>query len=148
MSEAIDVGYRHIDTAYRYEVEKEVGRAIRGKIADGVVKREDIFVVTKVWTYAAVIWKSINNIPIWSNFYLWNTFHKPDLVEKAFNRSFENLDLGYIDLYLMHFPEAYQRILKDPSLDPNDVDSYQLIPKDEDGIYLILFSSNIRVSPS
>ena len=48
MSEAIDVGYRHFDTAYRYENEKEVGQAIRGKITDGVVKREDIFVVTKV----------------------------------------------------------------------------------------------------
>ena len=63
-------------------------------------------------------------------------------MEQAFNRSFENLDLGYIDLYLMHFPEAYQRVLKDPSLDPNDVDSYQLIPKDKDGIekrFLIRF---------
>lgn len=54
-------------------------------------------------------------------------------MEKAFNRSLENLNLGYIDLYLIHFPTAFKRILKDPSLDPNDVDSYQLSPRDENG---------------
>lgn len=45
---AIDVGYRHIDSAYVYQNEEEIGRAIREKIADGTVKREDIFYTTKV----------------------------------------------------------------------------------------------------
>ena len=45
---AIEVGYRHIDTAYFYENEKEIGKAIRAKIDDGTVKREDIFLTTKV----------------------------------------------------------------------------------------------------
>lgn len=45
---AIDAGYRHIDTAYLYANEQEVGQAIREKIAEGVIKREDVFVTTKV----------------------------------------------------------------------------------------------------
>lgn len=48
IKDAIDIGYRHIDTAYLYGNEKEVGNAIRAKIAEGVIKREDIFVTTKV----------------------------------------------------------------------------------------------------
>lgn len=82
---AIDVGYRHFDTAYLYENEEVVGQAIASKIADGVVKREEIFIVTK----------------------LWNSHHEPELVEQACRTSCTNLGLGYIDLYLMHWPMAY-----------------------------------------
>lgn len=52
MKDAIDIGYRHIDTAYIYQNEVEVGESIRAKIAEGVIKREDIFVTTKVSIYA------------------------------------------------------------------------------------------------
>lgn len=51
MKDGIDLGYRHFDTAHIYVNEKQVGDGIRAKIAEGIVKREDIFVVTKVSTY-------------------------------------------------------------------------------------------------
>lgn len=83
---AIDVGYRHFDTARLYENEEEVGGAIAEKIKEGAVKREEIFIVTK----------------------LWNTDHEPEKVEAACRRSCEKLGLGYIDLYLMHYPVAFK----------------------------------------
>ena len=45
---AIDIGYRHIDTALLYQTESMVGQAVRNKIKDGTVKREDLFITTKV----------------------------------------------------------------------------------------------------
>lgn len=48
MKDAIDLGYRHFDTAHLYGNEKQVGDGINAKIAEGAVKREDVFVVTKV----------------------------------------------------------------------------------------------------
>lgn len=48
VKDAIDAGYRHVDTALFYMNEKEVGTAIRAKTAEGVIKREDMFVTTKV----------------------------------------------------------------------------------------------------
>uniref|UniRef100_A0A453Z0Z7 Aldo_ket_red domain-containing protein n=3 Tax=gambiae species complex TaxID=44542 RepID=A0A453Z0Z7_ANOGA len=86
VKKAIDLGYRHIDTAFLYENEVEIGQAIRDKIAEGVIRREDVFVTTK----------------------LWNTFHDPQHVEEAFRRSFDMLDIGYIDLFLMHSPMGVQ----------------------------------------
>ncbi|XP_012864715.1 PREDICTED: aldo-keto reductase family 1 member C13-like isoform X2 [Dipodomys ordii] len=79
---AIDAGFRHIDTAYAYQVEEEVGQAIRNKIEEGTVKREDIFLTSK----------------------LWCTFFRPDLVQSSLERSLANLKLDYVDLYLMHYP--------------------------------------------
>lgn len=48
VKDAIDVGYRHIDTAWAYENESSIGKAVRSKIADGTIKRSDMFIVTKV----------------------------------------------------------------------------------------------------
>uniref|UniRef100_A0A1A9VI11 NADP-dependent oxidoreductase domain-containing protein n=1 Tax=Glossina austeni TaxID=7395 RepID=A0A1A9VI11_GLOAU len=82
VEKAIDVGYRLIDTAYVYETEKEIGRAINEKIATGIIKREDIFVITK----------------------LDSRHHKPILVERACRESLLKLSLDYVDQYLIHFP--------------------------------------------
>nr|XP_020010905.1 aldo-keto reductase family 1 member C1 homolog isoform X3 [Castor canadensis] len=87
---AIDVGFCHFDSAYIYDNEKEVGVAIQSKIADGTVKREDIFVTSK----------------------LWPTFSHPDLVKTCLQRSLENLHLDYVDLYLIHYPLAMKAMEK------------------------------------
>ncbi|KAL1764497.1 estradiol 17 beta-dehydrogenase 5 isoform X1 [Sigmodon hispidus] len=81
---AIDAGFRHIDSAILYQNEEEVGLAIRSKIAEGTVKREDIFYTSK----------------------LWCTFHRPELVRVCLEQSLKKLQLAYVDLYLIHFPTS------------------------------------------
>lgn len=86
VKEALRVGYRHIDGAWIYQNEEEVGRGIREAIADGIVKREDIFLTSK----------------------LWNSFHAPEDVEKGCRETLNALGLDYLDLYLMHWPVAFR----------------------------------------
>uniref|UniRef100_A0A8C6DRC9 NADP-dependent oxidoreductase domain-containing protein n=1 Tax=Moschus moschiferus TaxID=68415 RepID=A0A8C6DRC9_MOSMO len=94
---AIDVGYRHIDSAYIYQNEEEIGRAIQMKLADGTVKRGDLFYTTK----------------------LWNTFFRPELVQTCLESSLKKLQLSYVDLYLIHFPAALK-----PGEDPIPKDTH------------------------
>jgi alcohol dehydrogenase (NADP+) len=84
--DALDAGFRHFDCAERYGNEQQVGEALQAGVAAQGIAREDIFVTTK----------------------LWNTNHRPQRVEPAFQVSLDRLKLGYLDLYLIHTPFAFQ----------------------------------------
>ncbi len=86
IKEALRVGYKHIDGAWIYQNEDEVGRGIRESIQESVVKREEVFLTSK----------------------LWNSFHVPEDVETGCRKSLTNLGLEYVDLYLMHWPVAFR----------------------------------------
>jgi alcohol dehydrogenase (NADP+) len=84
--DALEAGFRHFDCAERYRNESEVGEALQAGLAAGGIAREDIFVTTK----------------------LWNSNHRPERVEPAFEASLKRLRLNYADLYLIHTPYAFQ----------------------------------------
>jgi diketogulonate reductase-like aldo/keto reductase len=75
---ALETGYRLVDTASFYRNEQDVGRAVR----DSSIRREEVFITTK----------------------LWNEDHGYDSAMRAFDASLKRLGLGYVDLYLIHFP--------------------------------------------
>jgi alcohol dehydrogenase (NADP+) len=95
--DALDAGFRHFDCAERYRNEQEVGEALQVGLAAVGIAREDIFVTTK----------------------LWNTNHRPQRVEPAFEASLDRLKLRYLDLYLVHTPFAFQ---PGDDQDPRDQD--------------------------
>src|SRR5579871_3723439 len=83
---ALEAGFRLLDAAERYRNETEVGEAMRDVFRAGKVKREDVFVATK----------------------LWNNNHRPERVKPAFEAGLEKLQLDYVDLYLIHTPFAFR----------------------------------------
>ncbi len=97
--DALAAGFRHFDCAERYGNEREVGIALHDGLAAAAnaVSRADIFVTTK----------------------LWNSNHRPDRVEPAFEASLARLQLTYLDLYLIHTPFAFQ---PGDNQDPRDKD--------------------------
>ncbi|XP_069794887.1 aldo-keto reductase family 1 member A1-B isoform X2 [Narcine bancroftii] len=88
VQEALKIGYRHLDCAAVYNNEAEIGDLFKEIVGDDkMVKREELFVTSK----------------------LWNTEHHPEDVEPACRKSLEDLKLSYLDLYLIHWPYAFQK---------------------------------------
>lgn len=82
VDKALFYGYRHIDSAISYDNEKDIGQIVRDNITAGKYKREDLFITTK----------------------LPSVYHAPEDVDIAIQKSKENLDLSYIDMFLIHQP--------------------------------------------
>lgn len=88
VTKALEVGYRHLDCAWFYQNEDEVGDALRDFLSKNTsVKREDIFICTKVW----------------------NHLHRPEDVKWSFENSCSKLRVDYIDLFLVHWPIATEK---------------------------------------
>jgi alcohol dehydrogenase (NADP+) len=98
---AFKLGYTHIDCAPIYKNEPEVGRGIKESLTEGIVKREEIWITSK----------------------LWNNAHESDQVIPAIKKTLTDLQLDYLDLFLIHWPIA----VKPGILFPNTADDYQTL---------------------
>jgi len=105
-SAILDSGYRHIDCAWIYQNQDEVGKALTEVISSGAVKREELFITSKIW----------------------NTFHSFDKVAENLQETLKQLQLDYVDLLLIHWPFGYKEgegpfpKNKDDSTATSDVD--------------------------
>jgi alcohol dehydrogenase (NADP+) len=104
-TDALEAGFRHFDCAERYRNEREVGGALQAGLAAGGIAREELFVTTK----------------------LWNSNHRPERVEPAFEASLDRLRLNYLDLYLIHTPFAFK---PGEEQDPRDQDGNVLYDRE------------------
>ncbi|CAN6228316.1 unnamed protein product [Urochloa humidicola] len=106
---AIEVGYRHFDTAYMYGTEKPLGEAVAEAVQRGLLaSREEVFVTSK----------------------LWCTQNHPDLVIPSLRETLKNLQMEYVDLYLIHWPVALK---PGPPTFPNKKED--AVPLDIEGVW-------------
>lgn len=88
VKKSLEVGYRHLDCAWFYQNEDEVGDGLRDFLKENPsVKRSDIFICTKVW----------------------NHLHRPEDVRWSIEDSLKKLKTDYIDLFLLHWPIAAEK---------------------------------------
>ena len=106
--DALEAGFRQFDCSERYRNEEAVGEAIEGVLKEGKVRREELFVATK----------------------LWNNNHRPERLKAAIEGSLKRLRLDYVDLYLMHTPFAFR---PGDDQDPHDQNGKSLY---DDGVTL------------
>ncbi len=106
--EAVKVGYRHIDCAYIYNNQAAIGHAINEVIGQGLVKREELWITSK----------------------LWNNSHREHEVGPALQQTLDELQLDYLDLYLMHWPIAFPSNIKHPE-NGSDFLSLDIVPLTE-----------------
>ncbi|PMU60459.1 dehydrogenase [Pseudomonas sp. GP01-A3] len=109
VTQALEAGFRHFDCAERYGNEAQVGAAIHDAVAAGKVRREDLFITTK----------------------LWNNNHRPERVVPAFEASCRRLQVEVIDCYMIHTPFAF---LPGDELHPRDAFGHVLY---DSGVTLI-----------
>lgn len=88
LNTALNIGYRHIDTAILYENEHTIGKVVNKWLSEGKLKREDLFITTK--------------LPPMGMY--------QEKVEDYLKTSLNNLQLDYVDLYLIHSPEGIKKI--------------------------------------
>ena len=100
---AFEIGYRHIDCASIYGNEKEIGKALQIAFRENMVKREDIWITSKLWCNA----------------------HLKNDVEPALKKTLIDLQIDYLDLYLMHWPIA----IKPETLHPKEATDFLSLTK-------------------